>query len=487
MNLLKVLDELDGFETRTTAHFTVRMDSSDADVLWPYLEPLLEESWRTLTAKYDFKPQKPILIEVFSRQEDFAVRTSGLPDIGHLLGVCFGTVITLASPRAHNPPGTINWQEVVWHEFAHVITLQMTKNQLPRWLSEGVSVYEEKSGRPEWGRRQDLDLIKAVQENKLIGLNQLDAGFSQAKTLTELNFAYYESALLVEYIVEHYGFETLKSLIFQFATHTKPRVIFKSVFNISLEEFESDFFSWIHHRVNLLNVYVAKDGPSDLPPFPIQENGDNLPSSEQQQTAWIEALRKQIEAQPRDFLAHMQLGQILYATKDLEGAVNHLTLARDLLPGYSASPNPRSLLARIYEELGNTRAMIRELEALADVQQHSYRACLKLARMAQVRNEFKRAVYYLERAIAVNPYDREVHHSLGALAMQRSNYTTAIREYGVLLALDETDPALANTDLAEAFLRDGNKAQAKHYALAALEIAPLFERAQDILLDALGP
>ena len=71
--------------------------------------------------------------------------------------------------------------------------------------------------------------------------------------------------------------------------------------------------------------------------------------------------------------------------------------------------------------------------------------------------------------------------------MQRSDFTKAIREYGVLLALDSTDPALANTDLADAFLRDGNKAQAKRYALAALEIAPMFERAQDILLDTLDP
>jgi len=487
MNLLKVLDVLDGFETLTTEHFIVRMHPSDADILWPYLKPLLEESWKTLTAKYDFRPQGPILIEVFSEYEDFAVRTSGLPNIGHLLGVCFGGVITLGSPRAHKPPGSINWQEVVWHEFAHVITLQMTGNKMPRWLSEGVSVFEEKSGRPEWGRRQDIELVKAVQEKRIIGLNRLNESFSRAKTLADLNFAYYEASLLVEFIVERYGFETLKTLIYRFATHAKTSDIFRSVFDVSLEEFERHFFTWINARVKMLNVYVTKDGPSDTGPFSVQMNGGNLPLSEDQKNVLIEALRKQIEARPRDFLTHLQLGLILYASKDLEGAIKHLTIARDLLPGYSASPNPRQILAAIYEELGNTQAMIRELEALVNVQQHAYNACLKLGQAAQVRNEFNRAVYYLERAIAVNPYDQDVHRSLGAVAMQRSDYTTAIREYGVLLALDETDPALSNTELAEAFLRDGNKVQAKRYALAALEIAPMFERAQDILLDTLDP
>jgi len=487
MNILKVLDVLEGFETRKTDHFIVRMHPSDAEILWPYVEPLLIESWNTLTAKYDFKPQGPILIELFPNHEDFAVRTSGLPEIGHLLGVCFGKVITLDSPRAHKPPGSINWQEVIWHEFAHVITLQMTNNKLPRWLAEGVSVFEENSGRLEWGRRQDIELIKAVQENRIMGLAQLDEGFSQAKTAAELSFAYYESSLLVEFIVERYGFETLKAMIYQYATHADMGAAFKTVFHISLDEFESDFFSWINQRVKTINIYVPGNVASEMSPFSEKEIGGNMPAAAFQKDAMADALRKRIEAQPRDFSAQFQLGLILYESKDFQAAIEHLTIARDLLPGYSASPSPRQILAAIFEQLGDTQAMIRELEALVKVQQHAFNACFKLGQAAQARKDFDRAMYYFERAIAVDPYDLEVHRSLGAVSMQRSDYLKAIREYGVLLALDSTDPALANTDLADAFLRGGNKDQAKRYALAALEIAPMFERAQDILLDTLDP
>ena len=62
--------------------------------------------------------------------EDFAVRSVGLPDIGPLVGIWFGKVVTLISPDAL----TANWQEIAWHEFMHVITLQMTDNRMPRWL-----------------------------------------------------------------------------------------------------------------------------------------------------------------------------------------------------------------------------------------------------------------------------------------------------------------------------------------------------------------
>ena len=487
MNMLEVLDVLDGFETHRTDHFIVRMHPTDAGVLWPYLEPLLSEAWDSLTAKYGFTPRKPVLIEIFSDHEDFAVRTSGLPEIGHLLGVCFGNVITLDSPRAYTPPGSINWQEVVWHEFAHVITLQMTDNKIPRWLSEGVSGYEETNGRPEWGRRQDLELVTAVQEGRIIGLRELDAGFSQAKTPADLSFAYYEAFLLVEFIAERYGFEALKALIRQFAASRDMEVNFRKVFHLSLPEFEAGFLSWINRRVKRIDVHVPVNEQPEVNPFAAELESGSLTAPMLQRNVSVDSLRKRIEAHPRDFTAHFQLGLILYRSEDFQSATKHLITARDLLPGYSDSPSPRQVLASIYEQLGNTAALRREQEALAKVQQHAFETCFKLGQAAKAQKEYERAVYYLERAIAVNPYDPAVHRSLGDIAMQRSDYPRAIREYSVLLALDNTDPALANTDLAEAYLRGGNKSRAKKYALAALEIAPMYDRAQDILLGALEP
>jgi tetratricopeptide (TPR) repeat protein len=487
MNMLSVLDAMDGFETRTTAHFVVRMGPEDAVVVWPYLKILLEECWQRLTVKYGCQLAGPTLIEVFTKQEDFAVRTSGLPDIGHLLGVCFGSVITLSSPRAHTPPGSINWQEVVWHEFAHAVTLQMANNRIPRWLSEGVSVYEESKGRPEWGRRQDIELVRAVQGNRLISLDQLDAAFSKAKDLADLNFAYYQSSLLVAFIVERYGFNTLKTLIRRYADDISQSAIFEAVFNATEADLQTLFFTWLQARSRKINIFVDGGEPMDLTPSSDRPQGDSRLSSEQQRKMLIENLENRIKAQPRDFLAHLQLGLLLHAAKENKSASRHLTAARDLLPNYSASPNPREILAAIYEERGDLRSMARELEALAKIRQNAFEACFKLGQIAWGHNNYDRAVYYLERALAVNPYAPEVHRLLGTAAFQRKNYPKAVREFEVLLALDQTDPAVANTNLAEAHLRGGDKARAKQYALAALEIAPLFERAQDILLDAIEP
>jgi tetratricopeptide (TPR) repeat protein len=73
------------------------------------------------------------------------------------------------------------------------------------------------------------------------------------------------------------------------------------------------------------------------------------------------------------------------------------------------------------------------------------------------------------------------------MAFEREDHEKAIREYKILVALDDTDPVRAYTDLAEAYLFGGKKREAKGAALSALEIAPTFERAQNILLASLEP
>ena len=97
--------------------------------------------------------------------DDFAVRNLGLPGMIGALGACFGRVVTMDSPKAR-PPGEFSWQATLWHEIAHVITLQMSKQRVPRWLTEGISVYEEAQARPEWGRDMEVPFAAALEQNK---------------------------------------------------------------------------------------------------------------------------------------------------------------------------------------------------------------------------------------------------------------------------------------------------------------------------------
>ena len=88
---------------------------------------------------------------------------------------------------------------------------------MPRWLSEGISVWEEREGRPYWGRSQGLDLVRAAEEDKLLHVAELNSGFSGACNNVDLGFAYFQSYLEVDYISQNYGFDKLVQSVIQHA------------------------------------------------------------------------------------------------------------------------------------------------------------------------------------------------------------------------------------------------------------------------------
>ncbi len=481
-NMLTVFDTLDTYETLESEHFKVHMSARDADILWPYMEPLLEESWDTLTAKYGFEPEAPILIEVFENTEDFAVRSVGLPDIGPLVGICFGKVITLISPDTLSA----NWQEIVWHEFMHVITLQMTDNRMPRWLSEGISVWEEREGRAYWGRDQGLDLVRAAREEKLLHVGELNSGFTNARNNADLGFAYFQSYLVVDYITERYGFEKLVDLVKQYAFIKEDSERFAEVFDSSLDDFDTGFRSWIDERVAEINVYVhSEDVPDDGEGHGhgIRENSSAILAELYNNASLKQHMRSRIEDNPRDFQAHLQLGIVLFKEEDYLTARQSLQTAYDLLPSYTGYPSPPLVMAQIYQAEGNESERLRWLEILLENLQHDYDSAMILAENALQNGELERAEYYIDRALQVDPYRSDVHLLKARYAETTGDTALAVTEYEVLLELDINDPVEAQTDLAQAYLANGQLAEARQSVLIALEIAPSYRRAQQVLLE----
>src|SRR5213078_3558131 len=120
----------------------------------------------------------------------------------------------------------------LWHEFCHVVTLQMTKNKMPRWLSEGISVFEERQANPTWGQSMNPKYRELILGEGLTPVGKLSAAFLTPKTDLDLQFAYYESYLVVEFLVQRFGLEPLKAILKDLgagiaindaiATHTVP-------------------------------------------------------------------------------------------------------------------------------------------------------------------------------------------------------------------------------------------------------------------------
>src|SRR5262249_43963420 len=161
----------------------------------------------------------------------------GLPGADGLLGVCFGRVITAASPASGGDHHS-NWESVLWHEFCHVVTLNKTKNTMPRWLSEGISVYEEEKQDPAWGSSLNPRFRAMILGDALVPISRLSSAFLAPESPLHLQFAYFESALAVEFLVERAGRPALNLLLDDLGTGSSINDALPRRTKMSLEQLD---------------------------------------------------------------------------------------------------------------------------------------------------------------------------------------------------------------------------------------------------------
>ncbi len=149
------------YVTVSSAHLRFRVEPAARAAITEVVAPFLEERYRADVARYGFEPKGPITFELYGDPRHFAVRTVGLPAIG-VSGVCFGRIITSQAPTNH----AFNWGMVLTHELAHVFAIELSRQRVPRWFTEGLSEVETARVRPEWTRHDDVPLYGALEAGR---------------------------------------------------------------------------------------------------------------------------------------------------------------------------------------------------------------------------------------------------------------------------------------------------------------------------------
>jgi tetratricopeptide (TPR) repeat protein len=380
------------------------------------------------------------------------------------LGACFGRVVTMDSPKAL-PPGSFQWEATLWHELAHVFTIQMSNQRVPRWLTEGISAFEEKRARPEWARPNDVEFATLLNRGETIPLRELNAAFTDPR---KISLAYYQAALLVEHMVEQYGDDGVGKLVRSFAQGVDTDAALKSALDTDFDRLQTSF-----------DQFTGRLFAALRPPL---EAG---PKDEELQSMPLVGLRAYVSENPQNFYAQMALGRALRKEQQIDEAVQAFERAAALVPVARGANSAHAQLAEIALARNDRRRAITHLQALVGIDFDNIAAARQLAQLLREDGVTDaaalRPVY--ERIAAIDPFDAEAHGMLGRLAMQRSEPEVAEREFRAVLALNPVDRAAAITDLAESYLRGGKRAEAKKETLAALEIAPSYERAQALLLE----
>jgi tetratricopeptide (TPR) repeat protein len=457
-NQLAMLDTVDKFETIRDGDLVIRLHPDEAGVMREHVVQLARQSLDTLSKLHQFKPTGPILVEMFPKHDDFAVRTIGLPGFIGALGACFGRVVTLDSPRAR-PPGQFSWEATLWHEMAHVISLQMSNNRIPRWLSEGMSQFEERRARPEWGRDMEVPFAQALDAGKLLKLRDIQEGFSDPRMIS---LVYHQSSLVVEHLIDTYGDQAWWRLLRAYGKGLETDAAFKEAFNVTLDDIQASF------DAKLEKDYADLRRALKTPTIP--------------EKATVDQLKALAADNPGSFGVQMTLAQSLYEAGDMPAAIATLERASKLVPAANGQQNPNAMIAAIATKQGDNARAIRALEAVVKVDSSDVEAARRLAGLVAPLGDEARTAAAYERVAGLDPFDAPAQSAVGRYALKQKDGPRAVRALRAALAAGPADKATAHVDLAEAFLMVGQYGDAKRETLAALEIAPSFERAQDLLL-----
>jgi len=462
-NLVNLKEVIDRFTTLTNEHFFLRMSAEEAAIYGQRALALLEQARETLCERYQVELDRPTIVEIFPEQKDFGVRTFGMPDNPGFLGVCFGPVITANSPASRGLSPN-NWEAVLWHEFCHVITLQMTRNKMPRWLSEGISVYEERQANPTWGQIMNPEYRAFVLEGDLTPVGELSGAFLAPRSELHLQFAYYQSYLVVDFIVQNYGLDKLRLILHELgegadindaiARHTAP-----------LDEIEAAFEEFATQRAEALGPELKWDRPEP------EELAEADPD-------WTELKRD-------NYYVLMHQAQQFLRAEQWEAAKAPLQHVIEKYPDQRGGDSAYLMLALAHRKLGETELERDALTRFSLLDGDGVDAYLRLMELDHEREDWRGVIRNAERYLAVNPLLPQPYRLLARAATEAGEKPMAINAYQNLLRLHPPDPVSAHFELAKLLHETGDPGARRH-VLEALEDAPRFRDAHRLLLKIRG-
>jgi len=526
-NMLKILGELKANKRVAAGNGVFTLDIDEWKVLEHYLPAFYEKSWETLADKYGFAPQRPILLEMFSFHQDFAVRSVGFTGLG-ALGVCFGDVVTILSPRCKETRRAFVWARTLHHELAHVFTLKLSHFRVPRWLTEGFSVFEEYEAHERWHRDMDHELYHAWHNESLIPISDFNRQITSGPRVL---FAYFQAGCFVRFMNETHGWEALVNILKSFARGLNTEEAFAAVLGKdavgpNAEILDEAFGDWVEANVvapvAMRPVWGDKkrrDFLSDLRRSPGDE--DLLAKA-----AWASYQRgKLVDAryyldrlfkinpdsmEGVDLAATIALSEgnvdraeTLYTRRLDGGGAIYFETFRNLglvkrdagkreeaaalfekaiaaFPGFIGDGNAYELLALLHIEDGNeseARELMAELTARLETDVESR---MQLAEYYKEEGDLERAAALLSEGIEVDPFIRSLHVELGRCLHTLGRFADALREFDVALVITpdlEGDPGESQPAAGD----DYDSLASIHLSRAALLID--MDRAADALKD----
>ncbi|WP_417383249.1 tetratricopeptide repeat protein [Gimesia sp.] len=500
-NMRKVLGVLESYGAIVTDHFVIRYDSKADAILGQYMADYLEEIYPELAAQFGYEPPGKTQFEIYhdakglGAHQWFSARMIGLPWI-QTIGASTGAVVALTSPTAMKEP--FNWASVLKHELVHVFTLQQTKYKIPHWFTEALAVRSEGSARPQ---RFNQLLVKRVPKGEIYSLEELDGVFVRPKSSDNWSFAYCQSLLCADFMVEEFGEDALKKLLTSYQNQRSTEDAVKECFHISLEEFEKRYHGYLKKITDSLKGYqtestrsfkeLQKAYEADKQNLTLAgEYAANLLLHRKKQEAreLAQSVLSKDTAQPQ---AALTMARLELLSEDLPAAlaimqpalkaktedVEVLELAGKILLKQKQYPQALEIyeaahekypyqtewlqgLVIIYRHLKEEPKQKAALLKLVHLDPTDVDSMQELMYLYQSEGNLEETLHWGQAALQIDVLDPDTHECLAETALKLKQSELAIREFRVLLQLDGKNTE-ARYQLANTLFESGKKQEAE--------------------------
>jgi tetratricopeptide (TPR) repeat protein len=295
-------------------------------------------------------------------------------------------------------------------------------------------------------------------DKNLTPVSKLSGSFMKPPSPMHLQFAYYQSSLVVEFLVDQYGIDALKALLVELANGLS----INDAIGRTMRPIETIDEQFAQHARELASAF-GKDADWTRP----SEDDEAEPAVPSENNLW----------------ALIDEANTLVKSKSWKEAQVPLEHLIKLGVVYGERDGPLEQLAMVYRELGKQEQELSTLQQLNTLSSDSLPTISRLIELARTANDWQSVLKYANKWLAIQPLLPAGHEAVAEAAEKLNHDADAATSLLALSKLQPVDPAGIDLRLAKAQHKLGQQQLAKRSVLRALEYAPRYREAHRMLLE----
>ncbi|MCU0695390.1 MAG: hypothetical protein MUC96_02545 [Myxococcaceae bacterium] len=422
-------------------HFVFLYPKGKDGVLVPWALEALEGIHAALAKDLGHTPKGKIRVEIVSSATELAkvstlsreaIRTTGT------IAICKFNKLMVTSPKA--VVRGYDWLDTLAHEYVHLVVSQKSRNTVPIWMHEGLAKYLESRWRgPAGGAMTPSTLAllgSRVRSNTLVPFEKMHPSMALLPTAEDAATAFAEVFFAMHLVDTESGPGALARLLAEMGRGSSDKAAVEAVTKKKWPDFER---AWMAHL-------KKQPYPKELIPPSAHEKKQLVEGDTKEKDPKKKGKKErevsfgdfaEVQETPARKAAH--LGELMRERRRMGAAAEHYQKAYSLVGDrYESVSNKYALTLLELKRFDEAEKVL-----LGSLVTHPGSAATNthLARIALRAKKFDVVKKASLDALAVNPFDPEVHVSLYLAAKKLGDDALAQRAVQGLVALLDIDPS----------------------------------------------